>query len=432
MKKTIYIIKIILVAVGGILALLPAASVGAQSIYFSKTLKRGSFGDEVKQLQEFLKTMPDVYPEGLVSGYFGTLTEKAVKRFQGKYEIEQVGIVGPKTRAKLSDLILPQAFRQQLKPSQPSLSSPQPLLQQQKGVQKQQQTISLADQFAILEKELLGVKASSVFLGPAHYERIKQDLAVLENKGYPANEVGRLRDLALKLAPHLQDQKKPQDAPASLSPSGLAAPTPAPPPELKPVLKNLGIRFEPWDKNTNRAGAFIFLPSENKVFLEYGAEVASSEGGTKILPTFEYRTASDADVFAAMDGVVTDVTYQDRNQDYAIHIQPALNSPWILEHDHVSNLKISKGDTVKAGDILGKAGTLGGDLGRTEIMLWSSSAARPTTYCPFKYFDPQLLSEYQQKVLRHMKDWEEFKGNPNLYSEEKHLFPGCVYETLLD
>lgn len=199
-----------------------------------------------------------------------------------------------------------------------------------------------------------------------------------------------------------------------------------------PVLKNLGVSFEPWDKNTNRAGAFIFLQAENKVFLEYGVEVASSEGGTKILPTFEYRTAYDADVFAAMDGVVTNVIYHDRTQDYAIHIQPALNSPWILEHDHVSSLKISKGNAVKAGDILGKAGTLGGDLGRTEIMFWNSSGVRPTTYCPFKYFDPQLLSEYRQKVLRHMKDWEEFKGNPNLYSEEKHIFPGCIYETLLD
>lgn len=211
------------------------------------------------------------------------------------------------------------------------------------------------------------------------------------------------------------------------------APLPLPS-SSEPVLKNLGVIFEPWDKSTNRAGAFIFLPTENKLFLEYGVEVESSEGGTKILPTFEYRTASDADVFSTIDGVVTNVTYEERTGDYSIHIQPELNSEWIVEHDHVSNLKVSKGNNVKAGDILGKAGTLGGKLGRTEIMMWGPglSSTRVNTYCPFKYFDPQLISEYKQKVSQHMKDWEEFKGNPNLYNEEKHIFPGCLYKTLLD
>lgn len=629
-------------------------------IPFSKTLLRGSSGDEVKRLQEFLKTLPDIYPEGIVTGYFGLLTEKAVKQFQAKYGIERAGILGPQTRAKLNSLNLPQNSRQQTQQTQSQLQQQHgssmrqevKINSEQNGMQKRQPTPVLAEQFAALEKELLGAKMSGSYLAPAHYERVKQDLAVLEGGGYSANETKRLRELALKLAPYLQDQQKTRTpaattplftasstlasfpcignanpkltaditdfskiqritAPGSPSREGpkghsfiwtggqripIYAPAPAildngfygadnidspfqygftfqvkgycdfqfrfghidepidiikavlpatpkiadsrgtqaasrvefkagdllgytfgtrqagnwdfglynmskegalagygsygvhkhavcwvdfyaadkqeryrnllegprtlcsfrepaairegnnlPTAESQPekqavitkedkapVFKNLGVSFGPWDKSTNRAGAFIFLPSENKVFLEYGAEVKSSEGGVKILPTFEYRTVSDADVFAAIDGVVTNVVYQDKTQDYAIHIQPAPNSQWILEHDHISNLRISKGDMVKAGDILGKVGSLGGGLGRTEIMFWNSSATRPLTYCPFKYFDPQLLSEYQQKVLRHMKDWEEFKGNPNLYDEEKHIFPGCAYENLLD
>ena len=51
-----------------------------------------------------MKTFPDVYPEGLVTGYFGSLTENAVRRFQEKQGIEAVGIVGPVTRAKLNEL----------------------------------------------------------------------------------------------------------------------------------------------------------------------------------------------------------------------------------------------------------------------------------------------------------------------------------------
>jgi len=76
---------------------------------FTRTLSRGMTGDEVKQLQEFLKQFSDIYPEGLVTGYFGSLTEAAVKRLQEKQNIEPVGIVGPKTRTKLNELITEEA-----------------------------------------------------------------------------------------------------------------------------------------------------------------------------------------------------------------------------------------------------------------------------------------------------------------------------------
>jgi peptidoglycan hydrolase-like protein with peptidoglycan-binding domain len=75
-----------------------------EELRITKTLKLGMADEEVKKLQEFLSTMPDVYPEGLVTGYFGHLTEKAVKNWQEKNGIESVGIVGPKTRSKLSEL----------------------------------------------------------------------------------------------------------------------------------------------------------------------------------------------------------------------------------------------------------------------------------------------------------------------------------------
>ena len=50
-----------------------------------------------------------LYPEGIVSGYFGVLTERAVGRFQKRYGIARpgesgYGQVGPKTRAKLNGL----------------------------------------------------------------------------------------------------------------------------------------------------------------------------------------------------------------------------------------------------------------------------------------------------------------------------------------
>lgn len=72
---------------------------------FSLQLRRGMTGDEVMSLQEFLAQYPDVYPEGLITGFFGALTENAVKRFQRKHGIDQVGQVGPATRARLHALL---------------------------------------------------------------------------------------------------------------------------------------------------------------------------------------------------------------------------------------------------------------------------------------------------------------------------------------
>ncbi len=67
------------------------------------TLGRKWTGDAVRLLQQFLKTY-GVYPDGLITGYFGVLTEGAVKEFQKKESIDPVGIVGPKTRARIIEI----------------------------------------------------------------------------------------------------------------------------------------------------------------------------------------------------------------------------------------------------------------------------------------------------------------------------------------
>jgi len=68
---------------------------------FTKTLVLGMTDAEVFNLQKVLSLDPAVYPEGEITGYFGKMTEAAVKRFQKKYGIRTTGQVGPQTRAKL-------------------------------------------------------------------------------------------------------------------------------------------------------------------------------------------------------------------------------------------------------------------------------------------------------------------------------------------
>ena len=73
---------------------------GASTFKFTQNLSLGSTGEEVTKLQERLVAL------GLLSveptGYFGPLTEAAVKQFQTQNGIEAIGIVGPKTRAALN------------------------------------------------------------------------------------------------------------------------------------------------------------------------------------------------------------------------------------------------------------------------------------------------------------------------------------------
>jgi len=84
-------------------------------VKFTKTLRKGTQDkEEVEKLQEFLKQDPEVYPEGLVTGYYGPLTEKAVRKFQEKHAedvlkplglSEGTGVVGEKTIGKMNKVL---------------------------------------------------------------------------------------------------------------------------------------------------------------------------------------------------------------------------------------------------------------------------------------------------------------------------------------
>lgn len=82
-----------------------AVSSEAKELRLISQLRRGSQGEEVKVLQKILASDPSLYPEGLVTGFFGPLTELAVKRFQAKIKVEQVGEVGPQTIARINEIL---------------------------------------------------------------------------------------------------------------------------------------------------------------------------------------------------------------------------------------------------------------------------------------------------------------------------------------
>src|SRR3989338_1069423 len=76
-------------------------------------LDLGDRGSEVTELQAYLATSASIYPERLVTGYFGQLTQAAVERFQtaqgiisqGTPATTGYGRVGPRTLGVINSLL---------------------------------------------------------------------------------------------------------------------------------------------------------------------------------------------------------------------------------------------------------------------------------------------------------------------------------------
>lgn len=62
-----------------------------------RQLSIGMSGADVTILQTFLAKDNTIYPQGIISGYFGPLTQSAVSNFQARNGIATVGRVGPIT-----------------------------------------------------------------------------------------------------------------------------------------------------------------------------------------------------------------------------------------------------------------------------------------------------------------------------------------------
>lgn len=65
----------------------------------------GSSGENVRKVQEILASDKDIYPRGLVTGYYGPMTEEAIKKFQVKFDLEVTGEINDETREAMNALL---------------------------------------------------------------------------------------------------------------------------------------------------------------------------------------------------------------------------------------------------------------------------------------------------------------------------------------
>lgn len=166
---------------------MPFFSIFAGAVDFSAMLRRGSRGAEVRMLQEFLKRDPGIYPEGLVTGYFGARTETAIRRFQKQYGIAPIGIVGPQTRKKLNELL------RMIFP--PSASSALPVIREMRREVSAPAPLRVA---GFAQSPAVPVTPDGVFEG-TNRERVKNNLpALAKNITLDAIADAKLRDMFLR------------------------------------------------------------------------------------------------------------------------------------------------------------------------------------------------------------------------------------------
>jgi len=101
MKKTKNILHYLVTS-----TLLMVVVVGTTSFAYAQTLTRqlqiGMSGADVGWLQSFLARDASIYPQAIISNYFGSLTRAAVARWQTRNGIAAVGRVGPQTLAAIN------------------------------------------------------------------------------------------------------------------------------------------------------------------------------------------------------------------------------------------------------------------------------------------------------------------------------------------
>ncbi len=100
---------------GVMLAVLSLSLFGANTAHamLTRSLDIGSQGADVTELQTYYAADPSIYPSGLVTGYFGTLSAGATQKFQTAQGIVSNGTpastgygrVGPTTMARLNSLM---------------------------------------------------------------------------------------------------------------------------------------------------------------------------------------------------------------------------------------------------------------------------------------------------------------------------------------
>ncbi len=192
------------------------------------------------------------------------------------------------------------------------------------------------------------------------------------------------------------------------------------------VLQNFGLRSLQ-DVDVTSQAVREYDSRGLKGFYVFGDDLGKDDNRKN--PNFEFASVKGgAPVIAAIDGTITFIREQADSKDFEVMLQPKEGSKWTIGYDHLINLKVSKGDTVKAGDILGEPAVQNNGLRRFELQI-NKDEASTLHICPSTLLDPAKKDSLLAELTAMQNSWESTTGL-ELYDTAVQAPPGCLLKTL--
>jgi murein DD-endopeptidase MepM/ murein hydrolase activator NlpD len=193
-------------------------------------------------------------------------------------------------------------------------------------------------------------------------------------------------------------------------------------------LKNLGIDVAQ-DVDFNKYATAEFTSLGMKGFYLFGDKLGGKTQ-TQLNPNFEFSSVKkDTLVVAAIDGIVAFIKEQPDSGDKEVFLQPVENSPWVVGYDHLSDVSVTKGQAIKAGDTLGKPTIQGNGLYRFEIQINKEEDGETTFYCPTSLLASEVRDKIVEQLSTMQDTWESTTGL-ELYDSTAQKPVGCLLETM--
>lgn len=193
-------------------------------------------------------------------------------------------------------------------------------------------------------------------------------------------------------------------------------------------LKNLGIDISK-DIDFNKQATAEFASLGMKGFYTFGDKLGGKTEA-RLNPNFEFSSVKkDAAIVAAIDGIVAFIKEQPDSGDKEVFLQPIENSPWIVGYDHLSEVSVTKGQSIRAGDVIGKPTVQGNGLYRFEIQVNKEEGGETTFYCPTTLLANNMRDKIIDQLTKMQDTWESSTGL-ELYDSAAQKPAGCLFETM--
>lgn len=191
------------------------------------------------------------------------------------------------------------------------------------------------------------------------------------------------------------------------------------------ALENLGVDLQQMDYSQNMVSASN--NSDMKALSIFGDIIPKNNNSQN--PNFDFRALKEnTEVVSAIDGEVVAVMSQSDSNDSEVWVRPSRWSIWTISYDHLKDLKVSKGDKVKAGQVLGGVSSVGNGLGWFELQVNKGFVFNTQHICP-----TTLLGANKDAITKQLSgtmDKLEQATGKDLYDTASENPVGCIKQVL--